>query len=190
MAGFTNQGGHHQDKVLSLTALQNLDHLECLDLEETQIRDEVLHPLCSLRELNHLSLNGDFLSDISLHALSSLPKLVSLGIRGAVLSNNGLHSFQPPSLLQMLDLRDCWLLTEDAISAFCRNYPRIVVQHELVHTSSIYQNGDRSSSFHGIANTSQARLKKGKSSQAPCRFRRENFLGKKSFMSFPSRAVC
>ncbi|KAB1209885.1 hypothetical protein CJ030_MR6G029275 [Morella rubra] len=33
----------------------------------------------------------------------------------------------------MMDLSGCWLLTEDAISSFCKTYPQIEVRHELVH---------------------------------------------------------
>lgn len=175
--GFTYKGGDHQDRFLSLMPLQNLNHLKSLDLEDTQVRDEMLLPLCALQELNRLSLKSDFLSDVSLHALSSLPKLEGLGIRGAVLTNNGLHSFKPPPMLLMLDLRECWLLTRDAVVAFCRCHPQIEVRHELVQTPTIHPRvGDDSSASHGMARTSQSKLKKGKSSQVPFRFQKEKFM--------------
>ncbi|XP_058100381.1 uncharacterized protein LOC131245143 isoform X2 [Magnolia sinica] len=148
--GYIYQAGHSPDRFLSLTALHNLDHLESLDLEDTQVRDEELHPLSVLRELSHLSLKSDFLSDVTLHTLSSLPKLKSLGFRGAVLTNAGLHSFQPPGMLQKLDLSECWLLSADAISAFCKNHPQLDVRHEHFQMSLVSQNmGDSPSPSRG-----------------------------------------
>ncbi|XP_068666756.1 uncharacterized protein [Aristolochia californica] len=133
--GFIYQGSDNVQKVPSLTALQILNHLRNLNLEETQLRDEFLNPLLFLRELNHLYLKSDFLSDISLHSLSILPNLTSLGIRGAVLTNSGLQMFKPQAMLQVLDLRECWLLTADAIYGFCKHYPQIKMRHEIIQYS-------------------------------------------------------
>ncbi|KAG9448297.1 hypothetical protein H6P81_014425 [Aristolochia fimbriata] len=137
--GFICQGSEHDQKVLSLTSLQSLDNLRSLNLEETQLRDEFLNPLLFLRELKHLYLKSDFLSDISLQSLSQIPYLTYLGIRGAVLTNSGLQMFKPPSMLQTLDLRECWLLTADAIYGFCKHHPQINMRHESIQNSSTDQ---------------------------------------------------
>lgn len=96
LAGFIQQVGAETDLVLSLTALQNLNHLERLNLEQTQVSDATLFPLSTFKELIHLSLRNASLTDVSLHQLSSLSKLTNLSIRDAVLTNSGLGSFKPP----------------------------------------------------------------------------------------------
>ncbi|KAJ0048389.1 hypothetical protein Pint_14993 [Pistacia integerrima] len=78
--GFIRQVGAETDLVLSLTALQSLNHLERLNLEQTQVRDAALSP--------------------------------------------------PPETLKLLDLRGCWLLSEDSIMLFCKRNPQIEVRHE------------------------------------------------------------
>ncbi|KDO76521.1 hypothetical protein CISIN_1g006752mg [Citrus sinensis] len=128
---FIQQVGAETDLVLSLTALQNLNHLERLNLEQTQVSDATLFPLSTFKELIHLSLRNASLTDVSLHQLSSLSKLTNLSIRDAVLTNSGLGSFKPPRSLKLLDLHGGWLLTEDAILQFCKMHPRIEVWHEL-----------------------------------------------------------
>ncbi|XP_077227945.1 leucine-rich repeat (LRR) family protein isoform X2 [Tasmannia lanceolata] len=175
--GFTYFRGHDRDRILSLTALQSLDHLESLNLEDTLVRDEALHPLRVLRELDHLALKSDFLSDMSLHILSYFPKLKSVGIQGSVLSNDGLLSFKPPAMLQMLDIRECWLLTGDAIVAFCKKYPSINVRHELVQVPSADPNvGDGSPPLRGATRATQSRIKRGKLPRASSGFHKENFI--------------
>lgn len=129
--GFIQQVGAETDLVLSLTALQNLNHLESLNLEQTQVSDATLFPLSTFKELIHLSLRNASLTDVSLHQLSFLSKLTNLSIRDAVLTNSGLGSFKPPRSLKLLDLHGGWLLTEDAILQFCKMHPRIEVWHEL-----------------------------------------------------------
>ncbi|GLT90774.1 hypothetical protein SLE2022_086920 [Rubroshorea leprosula] len=118
--------------VSSLAALQNLACLERLVLEQTQVRDADLSPLSSCKELSHLSLNCASLTDATLHVLASLPRLTYLSICEAVLTNSGLDSFTPPAALRVLDLRDCWLLTEDAVLLFSKKHPQIEVRHEAV----------------------------------------------------------
>ncbi|KAK3228040.1 hypothetical protein Dsin_007902 [Dipteronia sinensis] len=139
--GFFQQVGAETDLVLSLMALQSLHHLEKLNLEHTQVKDVALCPLSSLRELRHLSFRSSSLTDASLYYLSSLSKLTSLGIRDTVLTNCGLGLFKPPSTLKLLDLRGCWLLTEDALLVFCKSYPEIEVRHEFVSRSPADQIG-------------------------------------------------
>ncbi|KAF5734757.1 LRR receptor-like serine/threonine-protein kinase GSO1-like [Tripterygium wilfordii] len=136
--GFVHQGGSEPDS--SLLALQSLNHLECLNLEQTQVRDSALCFLSSFRELSQLSLRSASLTDDSLHHLSSLAKLIKLCIRDAVLTNCGLDSFKPPGTLKILDLRGCWLLTEDALFSFHKTNPLIDVWHEVVRFSPSNQN--------------------------------------------------
>ncbi|XP_062146984.1 receptor-like protein 15 isoform X2 [Alnus glutinosa] len=135
--GFIHLVGAEPDSVLSLQALESLNHLEKLNIEETRVRDAALKPLSSFQELRSLSLRSTSLTDVSLDYLSSLPKLINLRFRDAVLTNCGLISFNPSATLKLLDLRGCWLLTRDAILSFCRNHPQIEVRHELVHIPPI-----------------------------------------------------
>ncbi|GMH28842.1 hypothetical protein Nepgr_030685 [Nepenthes gracilis] len=129
--GYTNQPDHDQARVLSLPALQNLEHLKKLDLSGTRILDLALYPLSSFKELSHLSLLNASLTDDCLPHLSSICKLVDLSIHDALLSDHALHSFKPPATLKVLDLRGCWLLTGDAVRLFCRNHPQLEVIFDL-----------------------------------------------------------
>ncbi|KAF5207009.1 Leucine-rich repeat (LRR) family protein [Thalictrum thalictroides] len=175
--GFCHMLGNDQEEILSLIALQNLTRLERLDLEETQVRDGALQPLSCLIHLKFLSLKSDFLTDISLLFLSSFPKLKYLGIRGAVLSSAGIQSFKPPPMLKILDLTDCWLLTEDALLSFRENHPQIEMRHELVHTGSTAQVASGNASpAHGTSRTVQLKPKWVKMSSCPSRFQIENFV--------------
>lgn len=132
--GFVRVGEIDSNLQFSLVSLQQLEHLEILDLENTRISDLACQPLTFLKELYHLSLRSDFLSDISLHTVSSLPKLKYLSIQGAVVTKTGLCSFVPPPLLQVLDLRDCWLLTKEGILEFWKTYPQLQLKHEHIVT--------------------------------------------------------
>ncbi|KAM5572179.1 internalin I [Rosa sericea] len=123
------------DSVLSLSALQNLRHLQRLNLADTQVMDAALYPLTSFPELSNLSLKSAYLTDISLNYVSSISKLTNVCIHDGVLTNSGLNSFKPPATLRMMDLRGCWLLTEDAIISFSKTHPQIEVWHDLVHIS-------------------------------------------------------
>lgn len=122
--------------VPSFSLLQNLCHLERLNLEGVNVKDEeALSPLTCFSRLSHLTLRSFLLTDASLNCVSSLPGLVRLGFCDAVLTNGGLDSFVPPPTLEVLDLRGCWLLTEDVLLAFCQMHPQIEVSHELVQVS-------------------------------------------------------
>ncbi|GAB4857551.1 hypothetical protein Ancab_015459 [Ancistrocladus abbreviatus] len=158
--GFTHLPGSDQDEVLSLLALQNLDHLKELDLSGTRITDSALNPLSSFQELSHLSLMNTSVTDDCLPHLSSIKNLVDLSIRDALLTNSALHSFNPPATLKVLDLQGCWLLTGDALMLFCENHPRLEVRHELLPRPSVVgANPDRS------ASPSQALSQSSKSKQ-------------------------
>ena len=122
----------HEGKTLSLPLLRGLCSLENLNLDDTQLRDEVVHSLGFQSGLKTLYLKSDFLSDVSFHTLSSIPGLKILGFRGAVLTDSALLSFEPSEKLEVLDLRGCWLLTKEAISFFCGKFTRITVKHEFV----------------------------------------------------------
>uniref|UniRef100_A0A0D9WDV7 Disease resistance R13L4/SHOC-2-like LRR domain-containing protein n=1 Tax=Leersia perrieri TaxID=77586 RepID=A0A0D9WDV7_9ORYZ len=119
-------------KMLSMSALEELKYLESLNLDNTQLTDDVIPPLASFRALKYLFLKSDFLSDPALHALCSASSLIHLGFCGNILSSSGLLKFVPPAMLRVLDLSGCWILTGDAISAFCRRHPVIEVRHELM----------------------------------------------------------
>ncbi|KAI0491997.1 hypothetical protein KFK09_026260 [Dendrobium nobile] len=131
--GFVDSGRENSDKMLSLSALQNLTNLKSLNLEDTKVMDEALQPLSLLTELECLYLKSDFLTEISLHAIASLQKLRFLGFRGAVLTDYGLLSYRPPPLLCVFDLRGCWLLSANAISSFCKKYQQVQVRHAHVN---------------------------------------------------------
>ncbi|XP_010439130.2 PREDICTED: uncharacterized protein LOC104722624 [Camelina sativa] len=132
--GFIQQ--HTQQAEPSFAALQSLTSLEILSLEHAYLSDTALSPLSGLTGLTHWSLKSSSLTDSTLHHLSSLPNLVSLGVQDAVLTDNGLEKFNPPLRLRILDLKGCWLLTEEAIAGLCRRYPHIKVRHEFAHDSS------------------------------------------------------
>lgn len=167
-SGFLQQERIHLDSLLSLTALQSLKQLERLNLEHTQVRDEALYPLSSFQELRYLSLKSASLADISLYYLSSIPKLTSLSVCDAVLTNYGLEMFKPPETLKLMDLRDCWLLTKDAIMSFCRIHPQIEVKHELVTIVPFDQNGlNHSSPSRLTSRTKQAAKKKESMAVSP-----------------------
>ncbi|XP_014510699.1 uncharacterized protein LOC106769551 [Vigna radiata var. radiata] len=143
--GFLHPGKIDVDSPLSLMALQNLK-LERLNLEHTQVRDEALYPLSSFLELRYLSLKSASLADVSLYYLSSIPKLTNLSVCDAVLTNYGIDIFKAPETLKLLDLRGCWLLTEDTILSFCRRHPQVEVIHELGTVYPFNKNGPHHSS--------------------------------------------
>lgn len=133
--GISNSGGNTSEKAFSLNMLRYLRYLESLNLEETPLSDEAVHPLASLTQLKSLYLKSDFLSEVSLHALSSLTELKHLGFRGAVLTNSGLLLYKPPPLLCLLDLRGCWLLGSESVSSFSMKHLAIQVKHEYLPVS-------------------------------------------------------
>lgn len=130
-AGFTYGSENYQEKSFSFTALQNLNNLESLNLEETPLRDEALHPLASLKGLKSLFLKGNFLSNDSLDITSNLPNLKCLGFREALLAYSELCLFKPPKMLNVLDLRGSWILSKDEVLQLCKMFPQIEVKHEL-----------------------------------------------------------
>ncbi|KAG8375102.1 hypothetical protein BUALT_Bualt10G0065400 [Buddleja alternifolia] len=130
--GLMHQADNAPDEVSSFAALQNLSHLERLQLEDIHIKETALCPLTNLGTLTYLSLKSVSLTDASLYNVSSAPKLIYLGVRDAVLTYAGLNTFVPPPTLGVLDLQGCWLLTKDDIARFCHKHPQIEVRHELV----------------------------------------------------------
>ncbi|KAJ0786577.1 putative leucine-rich repeat domain superfamily [Helianthus annuus] len=132
--GVIQQNAENTECVLSLTALENLKHLEKLNIEETALKDEAIIPISNLKQLTHLSLRSSFLTDASLHHLSSIPNLINLSMRDAILTNTGIESFTPPPSLQVLDLTGCWLLTKDALLSFVQLHSDVEVRHALVTT--------------------------------------------------------
>ncbi|GAV65775.1 LRR_6 domain-containing protein [Cephalotus follicularis] len=143
----------------SLTALQSLRYLERLNLEQTQVRDAALRPLSNFQNLRHISLRSASLTDISLYQMSSLSILTNISIRDAVLTNLALDLFRPPATLKVLDLRGCWLLTEDVISLFCKRHPHIEVRHEFAHVFPV-QNSCNGPSPSGISSRTSPLNKK------------------------------
>jgi hypothetical protein len=130
MLGFMHNG-HDSIKVSSFCNLMDLSCLENLNLEGIQLRDDAINPLLNLRNLKYLYLRSEYLSNLSFLTLASLSCLKILGFQGAVLTDSGFLSYVPHDNLQKLDLRDCWLLTEEAISLFSKRYPMIDLVHEL-----------------------------------------------------------
>ncbi|KAM2227838.1 hypothetical protein ACFXTI_014605 [Malus domestica] len=151
--------------VLSLSALQSLRHLEKLNLKDTKVTDAALDPLKSFHELTDLTLKSASLTDKSLYHTSSIPKLTNLCVHDGVLTNSGLNSYKPPSTLRMMDLSGCWLLTEDAISSFCKAHSQIELRHELVHISPSKQI---------VSNSPSSSRSNRKASQAKQKQKQEN----------------
>ncbi|MQL83783.1 hypothetical protein Taro_016261 [Colocasia esculenta] len=174
--GFYYLEGSKLDKTSSVALLQNLVHLENLNLEETQVRDEAVHDLVMLGGLKYLYLKSDFLSDISLNAMSSLTNLTYLGLQGAVLTNQGLYLFRPPAQLHVLDLRGCWLLSMDNVASFCKDFPLIEVKHEWVKTLPTDQNVQLGSSpMHRTTQEEKLKAKAKKPGQSQCRLKKDHF---------------
>lgn len=168
ITGFIHQVGEEANLIPSLTALQRLNCLQSLNLEHTQVRDVALDAISSFQELSHLSLKSASLTDVALHHLSPLSKLTNLAFCDAVLTNSALDLFIPPVYLKMLDLRGCWLLTEDAISSFCKKHPLIKVKHELLDVSPSEQSScNRSSPSQILLRPSQMNGKQGKMPLSP-----------------------
>lgn len=181
MPGFLNRVESDQVWNLSLSAFHSLDHLERLELEETQIKDAALSPLSSICKLGYISLRSGPLTDACLYHLSQIRNLVNLEVQDAVLTNAGLYSFNPPSGLKILDLRGCWLLTEDALLSFCQKHPSIEVKHEHVSTFP----SDKAASHHSspsqlTSRTSEYKHKQNKQPSPPLRFKNESFIGERS----------
>nr|GME06784.1 toll-like receptor 13 [Ipomoea batatas] len=161
----------------SLSAFHSLDHLERLELEETQIKDAALSPLSSICKLGYLSLRSGPLTDACLYHLSQIRNLINLVVRDAVLTNAGLYTFNPPSGLEMLDLRGCWLLTDDALLSFCQKHPSIEVKHELVSTSPFDKAGSHHSSpSQHTSRNSEYKHKHNKLPSTPLRLKNESFF--------------
>ncbi|XP_065858674.1 uncharacterized protein [Euphorbia lathyris] len=137
--GFIYQEGAKTNSIPSLTALQNLNSLHSLNLENTQIKDVALGAVSTLHQLKDVSLRSGSLTDETLNHFSSLSNLTNLCICDALLTNSGLDLFSPPSSLKLLDLRGCWLLTGEAISLFHKKHPTFDIRHELLVVSSSEQ---------------------------------------------------
>ncbi|KAK4435467.1 hypothetical protein Salat_0710100 [Sesamum alatum] len=164
--GLIRQDSDVSDDVPTFSALQNLSHLERLDLEEIHIKDAALHPLTNLGRLSYLSLRSVSLTDASLYHVSSAPKLVYLGVRDAVLTDSGLNCFIPPPTLEVLDLRGCWLLTKDMLSHFSHKHPEIEIRHEFIETLD-KRNFQYSSPLRATMKNAQHKHKQGKPVNSP-----------------------
>ncbi|KAL5202041.1 hypothetical protein ABZP36_012993 [Zizania latifolia] len=154
-------------KMLSMFALEEVKHLESLNLDDTPLADDVIPPLASFRALRYLFLKSDFLSDPALHALSSAPNLIHLGFCGNILSSSGLLKFVPPAMLCVLDLSGCWILTWRAVSAFCMRHPMIEVRHELLQ--ELQANCGGTSQLHKSKQPQQVKAKIAKGLAGPRR---------------------
>lgn len=164
--------------VSSLSGLSSLDHLERLDLEETRINDSALAPLPSFRKLSCLFLRSGSLADTTLHQLSSIRSLVTLGLRDGVLTNAGLDEFNPPPTMRILDLRGCWLMTEDALLSFQQRHPQMEVRHDLLSIASVKRLSVSSPLSQVTPWTKLYKNKKGGPSTSPRRSTcRDIFLG-------------
>ncbi|KAL9242927.1 hypothetical protein vseg_016884 [Gypsophila vaccaria] len=131
--GFTRHSSDTQNEFCSLAALEDLKHLENLDLSGTLVTDVALQVLINFEKLTHLSLDRTPLVDKCLDLLSSVKKLVHLGMQSTLLTNGALDAFHPPATLEVLDLRGCWLLALDALTSFCKKHPHIFVRHDCMN---------------------------------------------------------
>lgn len=177
MPGIPNDVDSGPNCVSSLSGLSSLDHLERLDLEETRIKDSALAPLPSLPKLSYLFLRSGSLADTTLHQLSSIRSLVTLGIRDGVLTNAGLDVFNPPQTMRILDLRGCWLMTEDALLSFQQRHPHIEVRHDLLSIALVKRLSVSPPLSQATPWTKLYKNKKGGPSTSPLSFNRHGFLG-------------
>lgn len=162
-----------EDDALSLTALQDLKHLEILHLEKTRVTDEAINALPGLEELSDLSLNSTIITDKCLEHLSRVKNLVNLCVQGTLLTNGALESFNPPITLKLLDLRDCWLLTMDSLSMFCKKHSGVKVRHDLLSPSAVDQSNSHQSaaSLQKDSKASKLKQRDGKSSVSTLLFK-------------------
>ncbi|CAN4127212.1 unnamed protein product [Withania somnifera] len=174
--GISNGVDSDPNYVSSLSGLSSLDHLERLDLEETRIEDSALAPLPSFCKLRYLFLRSGSLTDTTLHQLSSIRSLVTLGIRDGVLTDAGLYVFNPPPTMRILDLRGCWLMTEDALLSFQRRHPQIEVRHDLISIALVKRLSVNSPLSQVTPGTKLYKNKKGGPSTSPVKSNRDSFL--------------
>ncbi|PWA80481.1 leucine-rich repeat (LRR) family protein [Artemisia annua] len=170
--GLIQQNGRDAECTPSLTALENLKHLEKLNLEDIPLRDEAITPISNFKQLNHLSLRSTFLTDASLHHLSSV-NLITLGMQDAVLTNAGIDCFNAPSSLEVLDINGCWLLTKDAILSFLQCHPEIEIRHELV---SISLSDSEDAKYHSPSQTSMRTSQQRRFSSSPLKPEMTNII--------------
>ncbi|KAJ8555864.1 hypothetical protein K7X08_013360 [Anisodus acutangulus] len=157
--GIVNEVDSDPNCVSSLSGLSSLGHLERSDLEKTRIKDSALAPLPSFRKLSYLFLRSGSLTDTTLHQLSSIRSLVTLGIHDGI-----------------LDLRGCWLLTEDALLSFQQRHPQIEVRHDLLSIALVKRLSVPSSLSQATPRTKLYTNKKGGPSTSPLRSNRDSFL--------------
>lgn len=175
--GLIQQTGPEPSLIPSLDALSSLRELERLDLEETRIKDVALCSLSSFPRLRYLYLRSGFLTDTSLYEVSSIQTLTSLSVRDAVITNAGLEFFKPPRTLRMLDLRGCWLLTEEILLSFRVKHPHIEVRHDLVSIVPAGKKAYSNSSPSRLTVRTQAHRKQDQRSYpSPLKFEKEDFI--------------
>lgn len=165
-------------EVSSFSALENLGHLESLNLEELHIKDAALSPLTNMSRLSYLYLRSVSLTDASLYHISSVVKLIHLGVCDAVVTDTGLDAFTPPTALEILDLRGCWLLTKDVVLHFCQKHPQLEVRHEFLEAHD-KRNVRNSSPSRTTTKTPKIKDKQGRLSLSPLKSG-PNFLGELS----------
>ncbi|CAN4077561.1 unnamed protein product [Withania somnifera] len=174
--GISNEVDSDPNCFSSLSGLSSLEHLERLDLEEARIKDSALAPLPSFRKLSYLFLRSGSLTDTTLHQLSSIRSLVTLGIRDGVLTDAGLYVFNPPPTMRILDLRGCWLMTEDALLSFQQRHPQIEVRHDLVSIALVKRLSVNSPLFQATPRTKLCKNKKGGPATSPLKSNKDSFL--------------
>lgn len=159
-------------------------------MEDTLIQDEALHSLCFLKQLHCLYLKSHFLSNVFLHSLSSFSKLKFLGYRDAVLTNSGLLYFMPPKTLRMLDLRGCWLLSEDSLSYFHEQHPQIELRRELIALAPSEGNVSADLRCHCGASPTSDKISKGSRQQKFGEHFKVSFVGNTKHLSMLSHLFC
>ncbi|XP_059288781.1 uncharacterized protein LOC132042188 isoform X1 [Lycium ferocissimum] len=174
--GMVNEVDSDANCASSLSGLSSLDHLERLDLEETRIKNSALAPLPSFRKLSYLTLRSGSLTDTTLHQLSSIQSLVTLGIRDGVLTDTGLYIFNPSPSMRILDLRGCWLLTEDVLLSFQQKHPQIEVRHDLLSIALVKRLSVHSPVCQATPQSKLYKNKNGGPSASPLRSSRHGFL--------------
>lgn len=112
--------------------LSRWQHLERLDLHNSELNDQGLSRISELKSLRHLDLSSTKITDAGLACLSGLPNLETLDLDGCSISDLGLKALAGIRSLQRLRLSAFYLdrITSAGIEELRELRPELVVECE------------------------------------------------------------
>jgi hypothetical protein len=133
-------GGYLGDKVtvnfsfsrvsdMHLRTIENLEHLEHLNLSYTLTTDEGLHRLMALPMMRILNLSGSRVTDKGMEQLVRRKDLTQLEVADTVVTNVGLRHLERLKELEFLDVRRTQV-TETGVDALQRALPKMRVIYD------------------------------------------------------------